>query len=316
MAEFTFNLDQLKSSVSKGTGSFESGLYSKTKDEDLIYTGTDTIVWDRSNAERLRRGLPSLTDIGYPRPPEDPPTTAATPTNNDGTSKTFAIKGPPGLTREQAFEIFKKQANTGGLVGFKPGETLSAATQAADGLAEAQATLAQAQAGGAGIAGVGNLGSVNAALGQAGGALGGSLASTTAGLTAIVGPATSAVSGALGGTNSGLSSAISLATGVAQTGSALVGAAAKQGSVATTSIQTTNKSITSFPVTAPINTANFAKVTAGGGALAPIGPMSIPEVNGVLAQAKNLVGQSATTLSNSKGLGSFGLSIGQLETAG
>jgi len=105
MAEFTFNLDQLKSSVSSGASKFESGLYSKTKDEDLIYTGNDTIVWDRSNAERLRRGLASLSDIGYPRPPEDPPVTAATPTNADGTAKTFAIKGPPGLTREQAFEI-------------------------------------------------------------------------------------------------------------------------------------------------------------------------------------------------------------------
>ena len=87
MAEFTFNLDQLKSSVGKGTASFESGLYSKTKDEDLIYKGTDTIVWDRSNAERLRRGLASLTDIGYPRPPEDPPTTSAAPRSEEHTSE-------------------------------------------------------------------------------------------------------------------------------------------------------------------------------------------------------------------------------------
>ena len=46
----------------------ESSVYSKTKDEDLIYTGNDELVWDRINAERLRRGLPSLTAIGYPRP--------------------------------------------------------------------------------------------------------------------------------------------------------------------------------------------------------------------------------------------------------
>jgi hypothetical protein len=44
--------------------------------------------------------------------------------------------------------------------------------------------------------------------------------------------------------------------------------------------------------------------------------MSIPEVNGVLAQAKNLVGQDSYTLSNSKGLGSFGFDLKQLETAG
>jgi hypothetical protein len=44
--------------------------------------------------------------------------------------------------------------------------------------------------------------------------------------------------------------------------------------------------------------------------------MSIPEVNGVLAQAKNLVGQASDAISNSKGLGSFGFDLKQLETAG
>jgi hypothetical protein len=312
MADFTFNLDQLNSSASKISGSINTGLYSKTRDEDLTYSGNDTIVWDRSNAERLRRGLPSLADIGYARPPEDPPATAAAPTNQDGTAKTFAIKGPPGLTRDQAFEIFKKQANTGSLVGFKPGETLSAATQAADGLAGAQATLAQAQSG---LPSIGSISSATAAIAGAGGALGGSLAGTASGLTAIVGPATSTVSGGLA-TASRLLNGISSAT---QQGGALVGAAAKQGSVAIASIQTINKTITGTSVTSPINTADFTKVAASinsCGALAPIGPMSIPEVNGVLAQAKNLVGQSATSLSNAKGLGEFGLSIGQLETAG
>lgn len=318
MAEFTFNLDQLKSSVGKSQASFEAGLYSRTKDEDLIYTGNDHIVWDNSNRERLRRGLPSLADIGYPRPPEDPPATAAEPTNADGTAKTFAIKGPPGLTREQAFEIFKKQANTGGLVGFKPGEILSAATQAADGLPGAQATLAQAQAG---LPSISSLTSASSAIAGAGGALNGSLAQTAAGLTATVGPAVSAASGALGGSgiSSAYNTALTTAKGVAQAGSALVGGAAVQGSVAVTAIQTINKTITSTPVTSPINTADFAKVSSSinsCSALAPIGPMSVPEVNGVLAQAKNLIGQASSALSNTKGLGQFGLSLGQLETAG
>jgi hypothetical protein len=44
--------------------------------------------------------------------------------------------------------------------------------------------------------------------------------------------------------------------------------------------------------------------------------MSVPEVNGVLAQAKNLVGQASGAISNDKGLGSFGFDIKQLETAG
>ena len=69
MGNFTFNLDSLKSSAGSAA-SFETSLNAKTKDEDLKYTGTDTIVWDRVNGERLRRGLPSLTSLGYPRPPE------------------------------------------------------------------------------------------------------------------------------------------------------------------------------------------------------------------------------------------------------
>ena len=354
MAEFTFNLDQLKASAGKAQASGESGLYSKTKDEDLTYTGNDTIVWDRTNAERTRRGLPSLTQLGYPRPPEDTtgaatetPATGSAPTNPDGSAKTFAIKGPPGLTREQAFAIFKKQAGTGGLVGFAPGDTLSAATQAADGLAGAQAMVSQAQSGVTGGLNVGNfasglsasgidlasgripsvdaafarggvnggagafnsvLGSVAGGLGAAGGALGGSLAGIAPGLTAAVGPAVSSVTSSFGGIS-----------GSSQLGAALVGAAGAQGSVAVTSIQTINKTISGLSVTSPINTADFTKIAGGinpAGALAGLGPMSVPEVNGVLAQAKNLVNQASSVLSNAKGLGSFGLDAGQLETAG
>jgi hypothetical protein len=300
MGNFTFNLDSLKSSAGSSATSFETSLNSKTKDEDLKYTGTDTIVWDRVNGERLRRGLPSLTSLGYPRPPED--TTAApagsqrggtefatTPaTTPDGSAKVFDVKGPPGLTREQAFDIFKKQAAAGGLVGFKAGDVLSAATQAADGLPGAQALVAQAQAG-LGSA----LGSASGALAQAGGALGGSLAGTAAGLTALVGPAVSSISGV---------------------GSALVGAAAKAGSVATSALQTINTALTKTPLGAnPINIANFAKTIP---AVSGIGPMTTAQVTGVLAQAKNLVAQSASTISNAKGIGEYGLNIQQLETAG
>lgn len=254
-------------------------------------------------------------------------------TSSDG--KPFTIKGPQGFTRDQAEAVFKKQDATGALVGFKPGEVLSAATQAADGLSAAQGALAQAQSGisgslgafastlsttGVDIAsgripsvdaafargGAGGgagaftsvLGSVASGLGAAGGALGGSLAGTTPGLTATVGPAVSSLTSA---------------------GTALVGAAGIQGSTAIASIETINRTITQFSVTSPINTADFAKVVGGTdslGAVSGIGPMGIPEVNGVLAQAKNLVNQASSVLSNDKGLGSFGLSAGQLETAG
>jgi hypothetical protein len=59
----------------------------------------------------------------------------------------FEIKGPPSLSLAQAKAIFDKQVSAGSLVGFKKGDVLSAATQAADGLAGAQAQLAQAAKG-------------------------------------------------------------------------------------------------------------------------------------------------------------------------
>lgn len=317
MAEFTFSLDQLKGSVTSIGTSINAGLFSKTPDSELIYSGNDYIVWDRTNAERLRRGLPGLASIGYPRPPEDastavPLTTGTAQTPEGEQSKVFAVKGPPGLTREQAFEIFKKQANTGALVGFTPGDSLSAATQAADGLASAQSALQQAQSGFSGaLNALGSnipVGSINPSLGAGGGAGGGSLAQTAAGLTAAVGPAVTAFSGA-----------VQSIPGAADAGKPLISAAVVQGSTAVAAVQTINKTITSFPVTNPINTADFTKVASGvtgASAVSGIGPMTVPEVNGVLAQAKNLVNQAATAISNNKGLGSFGLNLGQLEAAG
>jgi hypothetical protein len=328
MGNFTFSL----ASVGSSATSFETSLNSKTKDEDLTYTGTDTIVWDRVNGERLRRGLPGLASLGYPRPPEETPAPAAASTAGGGAS-TFEIKGPPGMTYEQAKAIFDKQVKTGALVGFKSGDTLSAATQAADGLASAQSQLAQGLTGVPGLASVsglnagsfasalsasgvdlktGRIASVDAAfakgglsaaggvlgtsinsaafnLGGAGGALNGSLSGLSAGLSGVVGPAVSSVNGVL------------------------TGAAGQLGSVATQSISTINKAITGTAVTSPIDVANFVKQTP---ALTSIGNMAQSEVTAVLAQAKNLVGQGASVLSNTKGVGEFGLNISQLETAG
>ena len=170
MSTFTFDLNSLQSS---GT-SLERGLSTNTPDDKLTYSGNDPIVWDRVNNERLRRGLSPLPN---PRPVDDgrtfntgrggaqstTPTREATPeeraegerlarkfgliNNPDQTSKTFEVSGPPNMTREQAFAIFQKQASAGGLTGFQPGDIVSAQTQAADGLAEAQAELTQGFAG-------------------------------------------------------------------------------------------------------------------------------------------------------------------------
>ena len=66
---------------------------------------------------------------------------------NPVNGQSFEIKGPPGLSLAQAKAIFDKQLDAGSLVGFKKGDVLSAATQASDGLAGAQAQLAQAAKG-------------------------------------------------------------------------------------------------------------------------------------------------------------------------
>lgn len=157
MSAFIFNFDSLGSadglgslsSIAGSVSSFEAGLLSSTPDDKLTYSGTDPIVWDRTNNERLRRGLSPLSN---PRPVDDGKTyntrgggVGAGAANKS--AKTFEINGPPGMTREEAFKIFQEQAKAGGLTGFKPGDTLSAATQAAQGLPGAQASLAQALSG-------------------------------------------------------------------------------------------------------------------------------------------------------------------------
>jgi hypothetical protein len=66
-------------------------------------------------------------------------------TGPDGRS--FEVKGPPGLTLEQARAAFDQQSKTGSLIGLKPGSVLSAATQAAAGLPSALTSVAQAASG-------------------------------------------------------------------------------------------------------------------------------------------------------------------------
>ena len=241
--------------------------------------------------------------------------TLPTTGSDAGGGKPFEIKGPPGMTFEQAKAIFDKQANTGALVGFKPGDTLSAATQAADGLASAQAQLAQGLTGVSGLNGLPgvNAGTFATALGAKSGlsAFGGALGTSINSAAAAIGGAGGALNGSLSGLSAGLSGvvgpAVSSVTGV------LTGAAGQIGSVATQAIGTINRVISGTAVTSPIDVANFAKQTPS---LISIASMSQSAVTGVLAQAKNLVGQAPDVLSNVKGVGEFGLNISQLETAG
>ncbi len=240
--------------------------------------------------------------------------------------KPFELKGPPGLSLEQAKAIFDKQAATGSLVGIKPGEVLSAATQAAQGLPGAQALIAQAQSGivgalGAGIPGAaGAIGSLSKAAGAAGGALNGSLSGVAAGLTGAVGAAVTdfagSATGALGNLSKiGIPSASSLTsslTGALGSGKSLTAVAGSIGATASTAIGTINKTLTSA-VTDPINIADFAKEIP---ALTSIGSMNEGVTTGVLAQAKKLVGQASDALTVEKGLGAFGFGAEQLEKAG
>lgn len=64
-----------------------------------------------------------------------------------GTGKSFTIKGPDGFSEAQAKAIFDQQASAGSFVGFKPGDVLSAANQAAAGLQGAASQLTQSISG-------------------------------------------------------------------------------------------------------------------------------------------------------------------------
>lgn len=113
--------------------------YQSTPDAELIYTGDDYIVWDRVNAERLRRGLPSLTAIGYPRP-EDAPGAVPNSAGAGGgqgytftapSGETYTVSAPNGVSREQAQAIFNQQFSTGGLKTLGIGQTLEGLPKAA-----------------------------------------------------------------------------------------------------------------------------------------------------------------------------------------
>ena len=148
MSTFTFDIASLQSGpLAVQARNFESGLSANTPDDKLTYSGNDPIIWDRVNNERLRRGLSPLPGT---RPVDDGRTysTGRGQTTPPGqTSRTFDVEGPPGMTREQAFEIFKKQYDTGALTGFNPGDVLNAQTQAADGLPAAKAMVGQSFSG-------------------------------------------------------------------------------------------------------------------------------------------------------------------------
>jgi hypothetical protein len=126
------------------------------------------------------------------------------------------------------------------------------------------------------------------------------------GLTSAIsslGQQASGVIGALGG---------KISTAAGQIGSLATQALGSAKSIAEKTISAVKGAI-SIPSTDGIDIANFAKQSS---ALVPIGGLDTAEATGVLAQTKKLVGQAADKITNSKGVGSYGFDIKQLETAG
>ena len=251
----------------------------------------------------------------------------------------FEINAPAGTTFEQAKAVFDQQTASGGLTGFRVGDVLSPATQAAGGLASAQSQLTQGLASLTNKLPAGtNLSSLTASIGTLGQGAGTQVASALQGgaaafnsLTTGAGSSTAAISSALSEGIVGVSqragaayntvknrdfqsnrlSEVGLPSRSAITG-ALTGAAARAGSLASTAVGTISGLIKGTP-TSGINVADFAKQ---GPALAGLGSMSLPDVTSTLAQASKLVGQSADTISNAAGAGKFGLDASQLERWG
>lgn len=296
MSSFTFDLDSLKGSVGSSASSFESGLMSKTPDNQLTYSGNDPIIWDRTNNERLRRGLSPLSST---RPIDDGKTygtrgggTATTTSTRPLTeeekakaaaiakqfglpdptavSKTFEVNCPPGMTREQAFEIFKKQADAGGLTGFAPGDVLSAKTQAAEGLEAAKAELTQGLSGFPGT----DKGVLNS-------------------FKSIADTAKQSI--AAGTTGTSLSGAVGVVGGIAKDTLGKV------------------SSLFGTPVTDGISTADFAKTAS---ALVPMSNLNTTDVRATVAAAGKFTGQDFTEVTNAVGAGKYGFNATQLETAG
>jgi hypothetical protein len=227
----------------------------------------------------------------------------------------FEVKAPSGTTFEQAKAVFDQQTASGGLTGFRVGDVLSPATQAAGGLDAAKSQLAQSLASVTNKLPSGtNLTSLTDSIGTLGQGAATQVASSLQGgaasfnsLTTGASGATASISAALSGTGAGFSfPSLSAITGV------LTGAAARVGSLASTSVDTISGLIRATP-TAGINVADFAKQSP---ALSGLGSMSLPDVTGTLAQASKLVGQAAGAVSNELGAGKFGLDASQLERAG
>ena len=210
----------------------------------------------------------------------------------DAAKEVFTVKAPPGMTFDQAKAIFDKQASTGSLTGLKIGDALSSATQAAQGLSSAAASLSQAASGIGGTAAGALQGALKNIPGGVAGAASGivnRLTGGAGGAAGILQAASALPSSIAGAVNSGISVAKQTLGGIQ---SAAAGALAP---------------------TAAIGIPDFAKQVP---ALGAISNLSVSQVTASLATASRSIGQVASQVSNSIGVGKFGFDGSQLEAAG
>jgi len=237
----------------------------------------------------------------------------------------FVIKGPNGMTFDQAQAIFKQQSETGSLTGFKVGDVVSAATQAANGLAAAAPQLSQGLASAAGLLPKGiDARTINSALGPEGVAASNQISSALTGVGPAVASFTTGASAGFSSLNTALPGAIAttqanLPGELARAQAALPGALAQISgavnstvSIASNAIKSLSSSLGGTP-TNGIDISNLAKQTPS---LGGMGNLNASDVTATLAQASKLIGQSTSTISNNLGLGKFGFDASQLERAG
>lgn len=225
----------------------------------------------------------------------------------------FTISGPEGFTLEQAKAIFDQQNNTGSLLGLDIGKGLSAATQAAGGLLSALPSLDQTLSK-VGLPGGVNLNTITQSLGP------GALAAASQVQSALKGAGAALGTNITGGDANAALAAVRTAgkavglpavDSVVATGTAILGAANKVGSVAGAAIDKIKSSL-STPVTNGINVSDIVKQ----GPVPSVPGLSASVTQGAMAQVNKLVGQAADQISNTLGIGKFGFDASQLETAG
>lgn len=248
------------------------------------------------------------------------------------TGHSFSVTVPPGVNLDQAKAIFLQQQTTGALTGLKVGSAVSAANQAAQGLTAALPSVTQSIATAAQ-----NVGSatntITAQIGAAGSAAAQQIASAAKGLTAASGT-TSLSSFA----QSGIDSAVKLAQNLVQTtaaagvsltpalstaasftasavtkaGTALGTQLAGASGLAQQTVQTLNTALNQTPVTAPINVAALVNQ----GTQSAVQLLTAPQTQAAMTAAAGAVGQAAESVSDSLGVGKFGLNTAQLEKSG